>query len=146
MIEKVRTEKCSLQQATNMVLDEREGIDVMLLRAEDWWPNRADSVVPRLLPSPMMDEPGSFREDGVDESQLIDIRDPIRRALETVSYKKGSYDFVVRLSCIALDSRKMGQDQIGKRHGKEKFIKSINGKVDLKPKRWFVTAHHLDLF
>jgi hypothetical protein len=138
MVERIRTEKCGFQQATNIVLDEREGIDVTLLQAEAWWPNRNDSVLPRLLPSPMMDEPGSFREDGVDDSQLIQIRDAIRRALEIASYKKGSYDFAVRLGCIALDSQKMGQDHIGKKHGKEKFVKSINGKVDLKPTRWFV--------
>ncbi|KAF3040941.1 hypothetical protein E8E12_007922 [Didymella heteroderae] len=138
MVERIRTEKCGLQQATNIVLDEREGIDVTLLQADDWWPNRNDSVVPRLLPSPMMDEPGSFRKDGIDDIQLVEIRNPIRRALEIASYKKGSYDFVVRLGCIALDSQKMGHDHIGRNHGKEKFIKSINGKVDLKPKKWLL--------
>jgi hypothetical protein len=138
MLERIRTEKCGLQQAKNMVLDEREGIDVILLRAESWWPNRFDTVVPRLLPSPIMDRPGSFREDRLHDTQLVEIRDPIKRALDTVSYKKGSYDFVVRLSCIALDSKKIGEDHIGKKHGKEKFIKSINGKVDLVFKKWSV--------
>ena len=138
LVERIRTEKCGLHQATNMIMDEREGIDVVLLRAESWWPNLSDIVVPRLLPSPMMDQPGSFRDDGLHDTQLVGIRDPIKCALEAVSYKKGSYDFAVRLGCVALDSRKMGEDQIGKKHGKEIFIKSINGKVDLKSKKWFV--------
>lgn len=138
MVEKIRIDKCGFQQATNVVLDEREGIDVMLVQAGDWWPNYHDSVVPRLLPSGMMDEPGLFREDGVDDIQLVEIRNAIRRALEAASYKKGSYDFVVRLGCIALDSGKMGRDQVGKKHGKEKFVKSINSKVDLRPKKWSV--------
>ncbi|KAF2631906.1 hypothetical protein BU25DRAFT_454288 [Macroventuria anomochaeta] len=138
MVERIRTEKCSLQQATNMVLDEREGIDVVLLRAESWWPNRFDTVIPRLLPSPIMDQPGSFQEDGLHDTQLVEIRDPIKRALEAVSYERGSYDFVVRLGCIALDSKKIGEDQVGKKHGKEKFIKSINGKVDLACKKWLL--------
>lgn len=138
MVERIRIDKCGLQQGTNVVLDEREGIDVILLQADDWWPNHNDFIVPRLLPSGMMDEPGSFRADGADDIQLVEIRDAIRRALETASYKRGSYDFVVRLGCIALDSGKMGRDHIGKKHGKEKFVKSINGKVDLRPKRWSV--------
>jgi len=138
MVERIRIEKCGLQQAKNVVLDEREGIDVILLRAEDWWPNHNDYVVPRLLPSGIMDEPGSFRKDDVHDIQLVEIRDAIRRALETASYKKGAYDFVVRLGCVALDSGRMGQESVGKKHGKEKFAKSINGKVDLRPKRWFV--------
>lgn len=123
-----------------MILDEREGIDVLLVRAGNWWPKFCtDTVVPRLLPSPMMDQPGSFREDGLHDFQLIQIRDSIKCALEAVSHKKGSYDFVVRLSCVALDSRKIGEDQIGKKHSKDMFIKSINNKVELGPKKWFVS-------
>lgn len=139
MVERVRIDKCSLQQATNMILDEREGIDIVLLRADSWWPTCPEVVVPRLLPSPMMDQPGSFREDRLHDAQLEGIRAPIELALASISYKKGFYDLVVRFGCVALDSKKMGVDQIGKKHHKEKFIKAINGKVDLVFKRWFVS-------
>lgn len=135
LIERIRTEKCNLQQAMNMILDEREGIDVIMIRAETWWPDHNHIVVPRLLPSPMMDRPGNFRGDGLHELQLVDIRDYIKQALEAVSYKKGSYDFIVRLGCVALDTR-MGEDHVGKKHGKEKFLNSINGKVELISKKW----------
>ncbi|KAF9696079.1 hypothetical protein EKO04_006091 [Ascochyta lentis] len=138
LIERIRAEKCSLQQVTIMVLDEREGIDVVLLPAENWWPNHADRVVPRLLPSAIMDQPGSFREDGLHDTQLATIQTSVKRALEAVSYKKGSYEFLVRLGCIALDSKKMREDQIGQIHGKEKLIKSINGTIDLVPKKWLL--------
>lgn len=138
IVQRIRTEKCIVQQATSLVLDEAEGFEVMLLEAKDWWPNRSDSIVPRLLSSLIMDEPGSFRDDEMNDKQLDAIRDPLRLALEIASYKKGSYDFAVRLGCIAMDSQKMGKDSIGKRHAKEKFIKSVNGKVDLKPKKWSV--------
>ncbi|KAJ4361164.1 hypothetical protein N0V95_002133 [Ascochyta clinopodiicola] len=136
LVERIRSEKCSLQQATNIILDQREGIDVVLLPAEKWWPNHAHRVVPRLLPSPIMDHPGSFREDGLGDGQLRLIWKSIAHALEAVSYKKSSYEFVVRLGCIALDSKKVGEEQIGRRHGKETFIKSIDGQIDLVAKKW----------
>jgi hypothetical protein len=136
-IERIRIEKCILQQSTTMILDEREGIDIALLRAESWWPACDETIVPRLIPSPMMDEPGSFREDGLHDTQLVDIRDPIKRALQVVSHRKGSYDFVVRLGCVALTSaRKIGEDPIGKQVSKEKFLRSLRKEVDLAPKKW----------
>lgn len=138
LLDKVKAEKCSFNQALNMILDEREGIDVLLLEAESWWPNLTDMVVPRLLPSAMMDQPGRFCDDGLFDQQLLKIQSAIKQSLEAVSYRKGFYDFVVRLGCVALDSKKLGKDHIGKKHGKEKFTKSINGKVDLKPKKWCV--------
>lgn len=147
MLEKVRTEKFSLQQATNMILDDREGIDVVLVQAESWWPNHDDKVVPRLLPSPMMDLPGSFREDGLHDTQLVEIRDSIKRALEVASHKKGSYDFAVRLGCVALSSKQIREDQIGKRHLREKFARSITVKneVDVAPKKWYAHVLSTDL-
>jgi hypothetical protein len=136
LIARIMTEKCNFHEATNMILDEREGIDIALVRAETWWPPSSDVVVPRLIPSPMMDQPGSYREDGLHDLQLIGIRDPLKRALDSISHKKGSYDFVVRLGCIALDSRKVGEERIGKRVTKDKFRRDIKDKVDLRPKKW----------
>lgn len=146
MVQRLCTEKSGFQRATNMILDEQEGIDVVLLRAEGWWPNFSDTVVPRLLPSleTKMDQPGVFREEGLHDTQLVHIRDSIKYALEAVSYKKGSYDFVVRLCCVALSSKQMGEEHVGKRHGKDKFAKSIKDKVDLVTKKWFV-VHPLRL-
>ena len=143
MIQRLRTDK-RIDKAINIVMDEREGIDVVLLRAENWWPNLTDMVVPRLLPSMMMFQPGSFREEDLHDTQLTEIRDAIRRSLEAVSYKKGSYDFAVRLGCIALSSKQMGEAQVGKKHGKDLFIKSIKAKVDLSLKKWSVVlSYHI---
>ncbi|KAJ4986899.1 hypothetical protein SVAN01_07577 [Stagonosporopsis vannaccii] len=137
MIQRIRADKC-INKATNIVMDEREGIDIVLLRAGNWWPNLTDMVVPRLLSSGMMDQPGRFREDGIDEKQLTNIVYSFRRALEAVSYRKGSYDFAVRLGCIALSSKQTGEAYVGRKHGKDLFIKSIKGKVDLSPKKWLL--------
>ncbi|KAJ8108105.1 hypothetical protein OPT61_g8405 [Boeremia exigua] len=140
IIERVRVEKCSLQQPTNIIMDEKEGMKVALVQAEAWWPNRTDMVVPRLLPPELieMDQPGRFREDGLQETQLKDIQDAIELSLKAVSYRKGSYDFVVRLGCFAFDGQKIKEDQVGKEHPKAKFAKTIKGLVDLKPKNWLL--------
>lgn len=140
MIEKVRTDK-GVNKATNVVMDEEEGIDVVLLRAESWWPNLTDVVMPRLLSSSMMFQAGGFREEGVPDTQLMVIRDSLKSALEAVSYRKGSYDFAVRLGCIALPSKQMGEVHVGKKFKKDLFIKSINGAVGLAPKKWYVTSY-----
>ena len=128
--------KSNVSRVANMILDEREGIDVVFLQAHDWWPNLDDMVVPQLVPSAMMDQPGSFRDDVLYDQQVEEIQASIKRCVEAVSYTKGAYDFAVRLGAIALDSAKIDRSHIGKKHGKEKFIRSINGHVDLKPKKW----------
>lgn len=135
MIERVRTDKC-INQATNIIMDEREGIEVVLLQAASWWPNLTDMVVPRLLSSEMMFEPGSFRDDELYDAQLTAIKNSLKHALEAVSYKKGYYDFAVRLGCVALSSKQIGPQYVGRKHTKDLFVKSINGKVDLSPKKW----------
>lgn len=138
LLHRMRIEKCNLYQATNILLDEREGIDVTLLRAESWWPDHTDMVVPRLLPSSMMEQPGSFRDDVLSDQRLEQIRIAIQRSLEAVRHRKGYYDFAVHFGSVALDAEKMGQNYVGRTFGKEKFLKSINGTVDLRPKKWYV--------
>ncbi|OSS49695.1 hypothetical protein B5807_06148 [Epicoccum nigrum] len=128
--------KSNVNRVSNMILDEQEGIDVVFLQADHWWPNVDDVVVPQLVPSPMMDQPGTFRDDGLSDQQVEEIQTSIRRYVEAVSYTKGAYDFAIRLGAVALDSIKIDKTHIGKKHGKEKFIRSINGPVDLKPKKW----------
>ena len=39
--------KSNVSRVANMILDEREGIDVVFLQAHDWWPNLDDMVVPQ---------------------------------------------------------------------------------------------------
>lgn len=138
LLERTRAEQSNTQQATNMILDESEGIDVVLGQAESWWPNHIDMVVPRLLPSVMMQQPGGFRDETLPDPQLGQIRESIKRSLEAVSYRRGYYDFAVRLGCVALDSEKMDQKYVGRKHAKDKFFKSITGAVELKPKKWYV--------
>ncbi len=137
MIERVRTEKCSLQQATNIILDDQAGT-VTLLQAGSWWPNRSDTVVPRLLLSSTTDESASFREHRLDDEQLKTIQSAVERSLNAVRYRKGSYDFVVRLGCFALDAEKVTESQVGRTHGMAKFANSIKGMVDVKSKDWSV--------
>jgi hypothetical protein len=136
MIEQARANTLGIQHALNMILDEGEGIEVVLEEAEDWWPNRADKIVPRLLSSPMMYEPGSFRRDGLHFTQLSAIQHSVSQALERVRGKRGSYDFAVRLGCLVLGSQKMPDDQIGRTFQKEEFFKAINSRVDLMIKKW----------
>ncbi|CAO2650383.1 Nn.00g016750.m01.CDS01 [Neocucurbitaria sp. VM-36] len=136
LIERVRADTFGLQHQLNMILDVREGIDVVLEQAEHWWPNRNDMIVPRLRPSPMMYTSGSFRREGLHSTQLAMIQHAIQQALEAVRSKKGSYDFAVRLGCLALDSQKMPDDQVGKTFQTAEFLKAIDSRVDLVVKKW----------
>lgn len=138
IISSVRAEKLDIQQALNMILDDSEGIDIALKEAEQWWPNRIDRVVPQLLPSPMMYDRGSFREEALHPTQLTVIQNSIEKALETVRGKKGSYDFSVRLGCLALGAQKGLDAQIGKTFGKQEFLKAVNSRVNLVVKKWLV--------
>jgi hypothetical protein len=136
MIERVRIEAMGSRHTLNMVLDEREGIIVELQQDEPWWPNHFDRIVPRLLSSPIMNEPGSFRQEGLHTTQLSLIQHHIKLALESIRHRKGSYDFVVRLGCLALSSKHVRDDRVSERFAKDKFVKEINTSVDLEVKKW----------
>lgn len=136
MIEKLRVDVFGVQHMLNMILDQREGMAVELQQDEAWWPNHADPVVPRLLPSPMMDEPGSFRQDGVDPTQLSLLRESIKLALDNIRHRKGAYDFVVRLGCVALSSKQVKGDELGKTFPTDKFLKQVNDSVEVEVKKW----------
>jgi len=136
MIEKVRVDAVGVQNMLNVILDQREGMAVELQRGEAWWPNCADTVIPRLLPSPMMDEPGSFRQDGIDRGQLAIIQESIKLALDSVRHRKGAYDFVVRLGCVALSSKQVKDDKIGEKYPTDKFLKMVNEKFEVDVKKW----------
>jgi hypothetical protein len=136
LLDQVRADTSGIQNAYNVILDEREGINVELQHGEEWWPNHADRVVPRLLPSYMMNEPGSFRQDGLSDACLSGIQAALKRGLDNVRHKKGFYDFAVRLGCLALSSKHVSDEKIGQTFTKDTFLKDINGPVGLDVKKW----------
>ncbi|KAF1840783.1 uncharacterized protein K460DRAFT_321268, partial [Cucurbitaria berberidis CBS 394.84] len=138
MVERVKTDTFSLQHPLNMILDGGEGIHVVLEQADYWWPQRNDRIVPRLLPSPMMDSPGCFRGEGLHSTQLARIQNAIQQALEDARCKRGSYDFAVRLGCLALGSQKIPDDQVGRTFQQEEFLRAVDSRIDLMVKRWVV--------
>jgi hypothetical protein len=136
LLVQVEADASGIQHAHNVILDEREGIMVQLQRDEDWWPNHADTVVPRLPSDEMMDKPGNFRQEVLHSTQVDSIRTAIESSLERVRSRKGAYDFAVRLGCIALRSRHIGDDKLGQRFTKKTFLRNINGPVELDVKKW----------
>jgi hypothetical protein len=138
LLDQVRVNFCGVQHAHNVILDEREGMLVKLQRDEEWWPSHVDRVVPHLLPSKIMEEPGRFREKRIDSTKLSDIYASIESALDRIRSKKGVYDFAVRLGSIALRSRHVSEDKIGQTFRKETFLKDVNGPIELEVKKWQV--------
>ncbi|KAH3960469.1 hypothetical protein HBI25_223150 [Parastagonospora nodorum] len=136
LLDQVRTDASGIQNAYNIVLDEREGIDVELQQDDSWWPNHNDRVVPRLLPSPMMDKPGNFRQEFLAEKHLAGIQNAVKQGLDSVRHKKGSYDFAIRLGCLALSSKHVNDERIGETFTKDTFLKDINGRIALDVKKW----------
>jgi hypothetical protein len=136
MIAQVCADVSGVQDAHTIILDEREGIEVELQQDEEWWPNHTDRVVPRLLASGMMDVSGSFRQEGLHRTQLSGVRTAIKHALNKVRGRKGVYDFVVRLGCLALNSQKVSDDRIGETFKKDTFMKEIHGSIGLDVKKW----------
>ncbi|KAG9186830.1 hypothetical protein G6011_09938 [Alternaria panax] len=136
MIDKVKAEAMGLHNTLNMILDDQEGIEVQLEEADGWWPNLQDRVVPRLLPNLMMESPGSFRGDVMHFVQLSKIQRSVQLALDAVRHKKGAYDMTIRLGSLALNSRHVKENEIGKKYMKDVFLKSINGSVGLDIKKW----------
>ncbi|KAF2034863.1 hypothetical protein EK21DRAFT_55491 [Setomelanomma holmii] len=136
MIDRVRADASGVQHAHNVILDEREGIDVELQQDESWWPNHVDNVVPRLLPSGLMDEPGTYRQEGLDATKLSGLRYSLKLALDNVRTRKGAYDFAVRLGCVALSSKHVQGDKIGQTFNRKDFLNNINTKVEIDIKKW----------
>jgi len=91
----------------------------------------------------MMDTPGEFRHEGMYFSDLSKIQDTIKLALETVRHKKGAYDFVIRLGCLALNSKKLSSNATETKFRKEQFLKDVNDRVDLDVMKWYVTTTHI---
>lgn len=136
MVEQARINMIGVQGALNIILDDSEGIEIILERADEWCPNGVGSVVPRLLYSPMMYERGSFRKDGIHFTQLSLIQHTIVQGLEKIRHIRGCYDFAIRLGCVVLDASKIPKDQIDKTFSKSDFLKAINSRVELMTRRW----------
>lgn len=136
LIDKIRAEKLGQQHPLNLILDYREGVDVELQRCEPWWPNISDKIVPHLVSSGIMDERGSYRAEGVDNTQLSKIQRSIRLALENVRRRRGAYDFQVRLGGLVLSSKQVKDDKIGKTFPTDKFLREVNGMIELDVKKW----------
>ncbi|RMZ69122.1 dna polymerase v family and armadillo-type fold domain-containing [Pyrenophora seminiperda CCB06] len=136
VIEEVQADTTSPLLPINIVLDDREGLEVIIKEAELWWPNRHDRLVPRLISHPMMDIPGVFRHDIVHFTQLEMIQRAFQKALEAVSIRKGSYDLAIRLGCLALSSKKATEITPGSVFEKEAFMQGIEGIFQLDVKKW----------
>lgn len=135
----VRAETSGINYGCNVFLDRAEGNHVELQQNEEWWPNQVDRVVPRLLPGPsIMDEPGTFRRspEGLSAVHLSLAQSAIKLALDKVRGRKGSYDFAVRLGCIALKAKHVSEDKIGQTFKRDVFVRDIETKVELDVKKW----------
>ena len=78
-----------------------------------------------------MDPPGRFRGAFMHSKQLSKIQRSVQLALDAVRHKKGAYDMTICLGSLALNSRHIRENEIGKKYSKDVFLKSINGSVGL---------------
>ena len=136
MIEKVKAGEMGIQNTTNMILDDQEGIEVVLERAASWWPKPEEWVIPRLLSSDMMELPGSFRREMLHPTKLSEIQHSFQLALEAARSQKGAYDLVIRLGCLAIHSRQIRGDKIGAKLERAAFLKDVDTKIRLDITRW----------
>ncbi|KAA8625044.1 hypothetical protein TUN199_02461 [Pyrenophora tritici-repentis] len=142
VIEKIQTDAAGFQHTFNIILDDREGLTIILEEAEPWWPKRHDRLVPRvprLLPHPLMDIPGAFRQDFLHYTQLEKLQSSFKASLEAVRYRKGSYDMAIRLGCLALSSKRAAGITPGTTVEKENFQRGIEGIFQLEVKRWLAS-------
>jgi hypothetical protein len=136
VIQKVMKQKFLGHEKVNMILDEIEGIDVLIQKAVEWWPRKNFKIVPRLLPAPMSDEPGTFRSEGLHFTQLATIQHHIQRSIEAIRFERGSYDFAIRYGCLALSNFSL--DEIGKKYSVIRFKNGINTVVGCHVLKWSV--------
>jgi hypothetical protein len=137
VIQKIMKQKFLGHEKVNMILDEIEGINVLIQKADEWWPRKNFKIVPRLLPAPMSDEPGTFRSEGLHFTQLAMIQHHIQRSLEAIRFERGSYDFAIRYGCLALSNFSI--DQIGNQYSVTRFMNGINTVVGCHVLKWFVS-------
>ncbi|KAF2706849.1 hypothetical protein K504DRAFT_385688 [Pleomassaria siparia CBS 279.74] len=136
VVQKICTQKFRGDDKANITLDQNEGNIVVLEPAATWWPRKALKIVPRLLPAPMSDDPGTFRRTELHWSQFQMIEDHIRQSLEDVRYERGSYDFTIRYGCIALSKSENAEIKVGEQYAMEQFRMGINGKIGCHIAKW----------
>ncbi|KAJ4296553.1 hypothetical protein N0V90_006598 [Kalmusia sp. IMI 367209] len=135
-IEKSRIKLFNPTYQLCMMLDEREGIEVLFEKADTWWPNSTSHcIAPRLLPCGIMDEPGEFRQDILHPKHQGIIQRDFRRALDTIRYEKGYYDLSIRFGCLALRMPNPNK-LLGTKHKKEEFLRTINSLTECVVKDW----------
>jgi hypothetical protein len=138
LLAKMYADTFGVQDAFNLILDRLEGLEVELYEGADLGPYNTDAVVvPRLLPHPMMNDPGVYRQQDLHNTQLSELKLALKTSLEDVRHRSGTYDFVVRLGSLALSG--VTEDKIGETYSKEAFLKDIEGTVTLNVKKWRVT-------
>lgn len=139
VVQKIHTQKFLGHDPVNIILDETEGIDITLEQADDWWPRKAFSIVPRLLPTPMTDDPGTFRREPLHYTKLETIQRQVQRSLEAIRFEKGSYDFAIRYGCLAVGNLPISE--IGNNYSMASFTKGINTTRRCHVMKWFVSTH-----
>jgi hypothetical protein len=138
LMSRVHTETIGTQDKLNMILDETEGQEIILERADQWWPDQNDFIVPRLLPSPKTDESRDFRQRELHFEKLSAIQHSVELALEHIRHQKGSYDFAVRMGCIALSRKQFREEQIGETYSKEVFKQATKTQAEIIRNEWYV--------
>jgi hypothetical protein len=144
LVQKVLTKTDVESSATNIILDEAEGSEVQLSTLsslEEWWPDKTHQLVPRLLVSPM--DAGSFRQETMHPEKLATVEQAIERALETIRFDTGSYDFAIRFGCLCLSG--LENSEAGKVYPLRSFKKGIEGKVSCVMKKWSVLCLSFEL-
>lgn len=143
LMSRVQSETMGTQEKLNIILDETEGQDVALVRADRWWPDQSDVIVPRLLPSPTTNESQNFRQGDLRFEHLSALQLAIELALGHVRHQKGSYDFAVRMGCIALSRNQFREEQIGEKYSKEVFKQATKTQAEIIRNEWYVVWHDL---
>lgn len=124
------------RSAFNLLLDYREGMDVTLEYHPCWWPRSNYEMMPRLLPSGMMEVPGTFRTNPISLSQLEQLQNAIERALIMAGRRKGAYDMAIRLGSLALDPNIVSAQKAGVSFPKDKFLREVSTTIEMDVKKW----------
>lgn len=116
-----------------IILDDSEGSRVALKASPNWWPEGHGAIVPNLLVD-LMDDPGRFRNEPLLQMKYAEIEDEVHRALRSIRYSRGSYDFSIRFGCFHL--RGLKGMVLGGEHPLSSFKNTIQGSASCVTRRW----------
>jgi hypothetical protein len=125
-VRSIRTNLIGGSTATNIILDEAEGSEVLLRESEKWWPIPPE-IVPKLLTS-LLDS-GGFRNRPID---LGEAQEEIKCALEAIRHQQGSYDLSVRFGLVSVGFKTLPKTTVPLSH----FRNLVQGSVDCKIRKW----------